>query len=535
MPHANPDASFEAAARHLFRHLDDAKELKRNPLVKRLFEKREDVSNLDQSSALGIIRARIQAVARDYCDAARPEERARAQRQFAVLSGCLQGRSVKEVAHYLEISLRQCYRERCLIYRHVGEVLRRDAFRPVGPILHIEDACETQMERAAVRVANGDYFPAMRQYKSLVDEGSVRQKLRALVSRAELELELGILPSAESSLAALSTLVGRQDGAPKAELNAASGYLQLLEARLAWEKGVFAEALTKLLLARIASAEFRDDPAEHLRGLYADIALECAKRAFDLGDFDNVKSLLVAAKYASDTISTPHQRTANILLMESSVNFASMRPGAGTPLHDPIALASRAHSAALQCGSIKWRLKAEMFLTALQRSSLNVAQRGQLILSLARDLRNPPLIAMLSLELADLLLETPFWRQAERLMRVTLPHQSFYAGSFSMLKAVYRLKARSPSAAKRHAKTAHAIAMRAAAPRFQASTLRLLGYSSYLLGEREKATDYIDSAVPLAEQYGSAPARLKTLRTAALITGKRKYAREAEILALSIQ
>jgi hypothetical protein len=521
MPRANPAASFEAAVRHLFRHLDDARELKRNPLV--------------QQSALSVIRARIRAGAKDYFDSAGPDERVQAQRRLAILDGCLQGRSVKELATQLQMSLRQCYRERSLIYRYVAESLRRDEFKAERPVAHFGSVFEIEMERAAARAANGDYLLAMREYQAFIDEGSVCQKLQALISRAELELELGALRSAELSLTALSTCFAQADDLPTIETKASVVYMQFLEAKLAWERGSFGEASRRLSLARSASADFGVDPTERLRGLYSDIAIESANRAFDLGDFEATKAFLAAARESSDTLSGPPQRTANALLMEATLSFVNMRPGADIPLQDPIALASRAHSVALQCGSIKWRLRAEMFLTALQRATVNVMQRGELILSLAKSLHNPRLFAMLSLELADMLLETPSWRQADRLMRVTLPRESFYAGSFSMLKAVYRLKARAVPAAKKHAQVAHAIAQRAAAPRFQASTLRLLGCSSYMLGQRDQAADYISSAVPLAEQYGSAPARLKTFRTAALITGKRKYAREAERLASAMQ
>lgn len=534
MPRANPGASFEAAVRHLFRHLADAKELKRNPIVGPLFEKDARIGNLPQRSALSLIRAGIQAGAKHYFESAGPEERERAQMQLTILYGCLQGRSVKELASQLRISLRQCYRKRSLIHRYVADFLRRDTFKSIDPVVHIASVFETKMQRAAARSANGDYRLAMRQYESLIAEGGTRQKLIALVSSAELSLELGDLPSAESSLAALSTFLAQTGDLPDVDIKAAAASLQLFEARLAWDRGSFGDALSKLSAARSTSVGFSEDPSECLRDIYADISLESANRAFDLGDFDTTKRFLAAARQANEKTLGASQRTANVLLMESTVSFASMRPGQPV-LDDPIALASRAHGIALQCGSIKWRLKAEMFLTALQRSTVNVMQKGELILSLASDLRNPRLFAMLSLELADLLLETPYWRQAERLMRVTLPRESFYAGSFSMLKAVYRLKAHSAPAAKKHAQMAHAIARRAGAPRFQASTLRLLGCSSYLLGQQEQAADYIASAVPLAEQYGSAPACLKTFRTAALITGKRKYAREAEMLASTIQ
>jgi hypothetical protein len=534
MPRANPYASLDAAVRHLFRHLDDVSELKRNPLVKRLLEKAEDCSIPHEIAVPDLIRRRLRVVANAYRDAAQSEGRSYVQRQTAILSGCLEGRSVKEIAHSLKTSLRQCYRDRAAIFRQVGSALQGD-FEPESALLCTWDVFEAEMERAAARVANGDYSLARRQYTSLVNEGSTSQQMRALCNRADLELDLGMLLSAEESLADLHALLAKANSPLKIELSATAVSLQLLEARLAWEKGSFTEALSRLSCAQIAAAEYERDPAERMRGLYADIALECAIRAFDLGDFNSTTDRLAAARRAGGSVSMPHHRMAAILLMESAVTFASARPGSGDSLHSPLTFARRAHSLALRCHSIKWRLKVEMFLTALQRSSLNVMRSGASILSVARELRNPRLFAMLSLEFADMLLETPAWRQSELLMRAKLPRGTFYAGSFSMLKAVYGLKMGLPAAARRHAEAAHVIASRAAAPRFQASTLRLLGYASYLLGQREEATDFIAAAVPLAERYGSAPARLKTLRMAGLITGNRKYTREAEMLATVIK
>ncbi|MGA7355486.1 MAG: hypothetical protein WBW76_08650 [Candidatus Cybelea sp.] len=534
VPLANPEASFEAAVRHLFRHLGDVRELRRNPLVRKLFEKREAGSDVNDTSVDAIIRARVEALAAAYRDAAPADQRLRSKRQFAILWAGLQGRSVKAIAHSLQMSLRQCYRERSTIQRHIGEALRRGDDTPQKVPFKIHDVFETQMERAASRLENGDYALARRQYTALTDEGTNSQRLRALAARTGLELEVGATPAAEAFLGALSASLAQADDVPRIERAEAEVRVQLLQARLGWEQGSFADILTKLRSVQRSADRFKNDPTERLRALYADIVIEAATRAFDLGAFDSTRELLSEAKGVSDTISARDRRNAALLLLESNITFATGRPVFETR-DDPMDLVNRAHSAAIQCGSIKLRLKTEMFLVALQRAHIDVVQQGALLLSSARDLRNAPLTALLSLELADLMLETPAWQRASRLLSGKYPQRSFYAGSFSMLKAVYQLKARDPWAVRKHARAAHSIATQAGAPRFQAAALRLLGYSSYLLGKRDDANDYISSAVPLAERYGSAPARLKTLRTAAIITGKQEYAREAAVLATVIQ
>jgi hypothetical protein len=75
VPRVNPAASFDASVCHLFRHLDDANQLKRNPLVKRVFEPRSNVGEVYQGGALTAIHALIDAGAKAYSDAATINER----------------------------------------------------------------------------------------------------------------------------------------------------------------------------------------------------------------------------------------------------------------------------------------------------------------------------------------------------------------------------------------------------------------------------------------------------------------------------
>jgi len=536
MPRANPTASFDVAVRHLFRHLDDAAELRRNPLVRRYFNNQSGISTFHQKHVLSLIRSAIDAAADRYRDAAGPDASPSTYRQLHILRGSMQRVAVRDIANQLGISQRQCYRERSAIYRYIADCIRHGEVRQIPPGAHISSSIGIQMDRAAQRAANGDYHQAMRSYNSLIEKGDIRAKLEAFIKRVELELELGDLSSAETSLCEFSWLLKTfSKGLSDASVRRASVYLELFGSRLAWERGSFEEAARKLSIARSMSLAFRNDVAKDFRSLYADIALESADRAFNLGDFDATRAFVLVAKDADRTLLGPTARTACIVLGEALLSFVSMRPGGDATLHDQIALARQAQTIALQCGALKWRLHSEMFLTTLQRTSENILQRGELILSIARDLRNPPLHATLSLEFADLLLDTPFWRRAKDLMRVSVPKESFYAGNFSMLKALYYLKAGSAAGARRHAKVAYAIAKGAASPKLQASTLRILGGASYLLGHRGEAEDYILSTLPLAEKYGTALACLKAYQSAALITGRRKYAREARKLSLAVE
>jgi hypothetical protein len=283
---------------------------------------------------------------------------------------------------------------------------------------------------------------------------------------------------------------------------------------------------------------FRDVDTGHYRRLYVDIVLESANRAFEVGDFSLAQRFLTLARDANSSASSPSGRAANISLIQAMVNVSTVRPGTDATVHDQVALVSQAQAIALQCGSLKWRLQSEVALTALtmlRRSSENVMEKADLILSIAKGLRNPRLLATLSLELADLLLETPFWRRVKPLFCVALPRRSLDAGNLSVLKAVYHLRLGSAAACRTYARTGHAVAKAAGALKLQGSALRLLAEASRALGYDAEAADYILSALPLAEQNGSALTCLKAYEVAALITGSRKCAREAKMLALALQ
>jgi hypothetical protein len=152
MPRANPTASFDVAVRHLFRHLDDVAELRRNPLVKRYFKSQPSINTFHQKHVLSLIRSAIDAAADRYRDAAGSDASPTTYRQLHILRRSIQRVAVKDIANQLGISQRQCYRERSAIYHYIADFIRRGEVREIQPCAQISSSFGIQMERAAQRV-----------------------------------------------------------------------------------------------------------------------------------------------------------------------------------------------------------------------------------------------------------------------------------------------------------------------------------------------------------------------------------------------
>jgi hypothetical protein len=535
MPRANPSASFAVAVRHLFRHLNDAAELERNPIVRRFFQSDAKAAALGGKSVIAFIRALVDAAANELRENADPADAPAIQRQIAIFYGCIERKNVKALASGLGISVRQCYRERFAMYCRIAHFIRGYGLQRAEPAAHIQDLNQVEMERARISAENGEYAAATRKYLSLLDDGDTIQKLCALLRLTELKLELGDLGAARSLLGdVMTSLRAQRDRLGESDVTAANAQIALLRARLAWEKGSFLEASRNLSRARWASRDFLQRRAARFREISADIALESAYRAFDVGDFDSTSAFLELVAAHNDSPTVSDARVAGTLILEATLHFATMRPGYASLL-DTSALASKAQQIATRCGSLKWRLEAEITLTALERSTERVMRTASLVTAVLRDVGNPRLRSNLYLELADMMAETRFWPRGKALLRHTLPEESFCAGNFSLLKAVYDLKARSAAKALRNATSAYEVAKNARAPRLQASALRVLATAAYAMGSEKEAADYILAALPLAEKHGSAAACVKAYQSAALITGRQKYATQARTLAAAIR
>ena len=103
LPYADPNASFDSAVRHLFRHIKNPAQLRRNPLVRHLFTNVEGTparaARTREKAGLELLR-RLVLEGAEQCRnadlAAYQIERA-ARRYAIVMRNCLQGEPIRRL------------------------------------------------------------------------------------------------------------------------------------------------------------------------------------------------------------------------------------------------------------------------------------------------------------------------------------------------------------------------------------------------------------------------------------------------------
>lgn len=198
MPLADPSTSFEASVRHLFRHFDDPKALKRNPLVKAFFSVALwDGDGRSHANPLERIHSLVLTATAHYRDAdVYSGNGRRAYRQYFILTRYyFQKTPEREIAAALGISMRQYYRERTEICRRVGNYLRRYEEPGTPRITATVEQAELWMREAAARAEAGDLAGALEEYQVIAHtaekqlEEAAQIKLRASISAAIIMLE----------------------------------------------------------------------------------------------------------------------------------------------------------------------------------------------------------------------------------------------------------------------------------------------------------------------------------------------------------
>jgi hypothetical protein len=169
MPHANPNESFNVAARHMFRHLNDAPALRRNPLVSWAFR---GVSVRDSSAAvLSAILSQIVNIGRAcYAEDIKANRATRAHRQQAVLKSVCAHGSPEQTARELGISVKQFYRDRRAICVRVAQRLQNIGNRPLS-----SPGCDIgtlAIRRVASLIDKGFFGRAMTECDRIVADAS---------------------------------------------------------------------------------------------------------------------------------------------------------------------------------------------------------------------------------------------------------------------------------------------------------------------------------------------------------------------------
>jgi len=512
VPKRHEQQRLERLARDLFRHLDDAKQLQRNPLVSAYFASQES-GGVSEDEALAEIRLTLVSAARSRYRADVPQGQRRADRSFAIITGLCQGRSAKQIASDLRISLPQFYRDRRnAIVGTVGALIeRRERFSVVNAQ---EDVFKLRVVRIGTLIDQGFAARAMIEAQTLLREIATKQEvIPVLCELSRAAYEFGSLARAKDHCAS---------------------------AREKLEQDQAERQLTDMLEARIRLVEFyvscmEDDPIisyERICALAADLGLD--RRALD-GDFA-VQVLLNTCRSAVLVGKIAHAREAldlasNITLelrlrptLQSKVDFMrAYAANAAGPTLEPLESLTTALRSAQSAGSAQGMLFAAFGLAdyfVSQGREQDARRHSEIAYRVACATEGEYLIACTIDAVAAILLRTSQWRYAEELLRShPLPTAPYYAMRNACFQAqLFLRRGESYAAAGMFVEAAHE-AERLHQFRSLAMILPDLAVAEMKCGYRGRALARAREARDVVQRFGSASMRrLGRERLADLLT-----------------
>jgi tetratricopeptide (TPR) repeat protein len=517
MPHADPESSFEVAARHLFRHVNDLDALRRNPLARFVFDNTDE----DGEGPVGLVRlhARIIGEASTLHDELTGDE-ARARRRHAIVVGLCNGESPDEAAARVGLSKRQYYRERRSICTHVSRALLSAMPKPSAvasdPLRFLLVRAEALVDQGCGRRA----VTLLEDASARMQESSARCVVRLELARALAALEndapKAALPGEYSELDEYA--LHGQDTGWLSDRAALARALLALETGGGRDAGRALETLVKRWLVEQRATE------EML-----DALIECGNWYCQTGRAGDAQKMLRHVRAVARELRHPSviQRIAIELLGARCTEDSA----------DEFALEHRHLADALSLstsnGSAKGALSAICALTVhyasigLDGEAYALAEHG---LRIARTTDGNRHLEAVAIHTVVGFIVTRHWRniapllfEAERLTR---------AGSLSwaILKHVqgsYLTRVRRYDRARTALERARDAAASLGNNKLEAVVLRKLAIALRHLGSVDKSVEYMERSVEMSEQYGTGNTLYRTYDAAARLLPDRRIARLA--------
>jgi len=528
VPLANPDASFEVAARHLFRHLREPGRLRRNPLVRRFFgEGSGRMTRAREKAAL----ATIMRIIEDGAESLRrldveANEGERAFRQHTIVRRTYFERApIPEIAADLGLSIRQYYRERALICARIARYVQVSDERVVPSALFTRlDPLRFAMEQSAQRLELGDPEGAARGYVLVLRAGEgVAAKIDALCRLVDAYAALSADDAAAAYVRDARALLA-SDGyelTPSAR-SAAHCDIALAASRLEWQTGG-PEAAAALLADAYAIAEaIVGEGGKRVRELAIEVLLERGQRSADLGNFgaalDDVLRVGELQRARPDV--SLRQRSDAIrlrALFEMTSPQPLMRPAQSfAPLAEALEFARA-------CGSAKRVILATAAFATSHRYSNNergAADAAIRAATMAQHVTGARFRATVAILGADALAHTRFWKRGMRILYAAegaLSDGSLEAVKFKALQSAYHHRCGRYLESHACAAAAEREARLFGSRRLQGAALRELAMSAHGFGRLSEARTYLREALAAVDEHGSALSRYFTNRVATMI------------------
>jgi hypothetical protein len=315
-------ASFNSAAKHLFRHLHDARSLRKNPLVRQFFVSAAAEGSRGVTDQLAL--ARIHEVVRHSANRCRDADLMegrdrRAQHQHAIITQqCLGRRPISVVATELGISYKHCYRQRSEICRRIARYVSRYEDEQLVESTPDVDAFRIALDQAAHHWAIVDAGSTLRQCEELARNApSAAQSLEALRIGAATAMHFGDIETANGFYQAAKRVYSENLSDPFFERDVARACLDLIEAKMSYYRANMVQALAsaKHAVARLGSVWHR--APERIRELYIESLYEAAAALSIMGDLDQSYQHIAEAQAASSRISVSSVRLQARIALKS--------------------------------------------------------------------------------------------------------------------------------------------------------------------------------------------------------------------------
>jgi hypothetical protein len=332
MPRAEPSRSAYCASRHLLRNLDDAGELRRNPLTQSYFASarlpRRD--RAPESAALECIRAHVQrALARLGTEPGPRRARADLGRMRAALLRCeIDREPLAIVAAELSLSERQLRRERraahdafVAAFAHAADADAPASASPDLAVLRLSEAVELHelgqsrlAQAACARLATAAPRPETR--------------IEALCLAAEIELDGLRCETAAAQLdAARAVLALRASELDAAGARHAAEQIEFVEWLLRWRSGVSVGVASPppAFAAPAGASRERDEPG---RALLVRALAAYAQQRWDVGDIASGRQATARANAVATSLG-PARAKERFALMYAEARLHGLRNPVG--------------------------------------------------------------------------------------------------------------------------------------------------------------------------------------------------------------
>jgi tetratricopeptide (TPR) repeat protein len=536
MPRANPSESIEVATRHLFRHLDEPAELRRNPIVAHYFEQSTDLD-----AVVAVRRAVWLCAERCGRDDRNAGLHRKAQRDAHLLELCTRGANYRAAANALGLSIQQYYRAKQQLCLRIARVMSRSQ---CSPRLELDstDLASARLEVAEKRAGVGEFFGAQRICADVAAHApSALARIRALCLMASVERERGNLIRSKSWLAQADVVLeaGREE-MPTGDALVGECQIKLWAARVAFDEPESTKALQIVedALQRASTEDLIGDAV--WRSVLVDLFTEGAELHEAIGDFERAKTL--ASLAAARAVSLPDSLPQKSYIARTMARLQWVAPG----VQERPKVANRLNNfhLALQLarssGSVENVVHSLLNLMSVHiilGDAKTAMHYLQCALRLAADFGGQRLDAMARLEIVDALLGSSRWRLAGAMLGKLSP--SFAEGSYGwlyckVLEAIYLAKIGRPEQSISVATTSESIARAAGFTRLCGSLQRVIASSANAIGRKVLAQEQIRASIETVYRNGSLLSLGNTYRVAAAITGERRYAERAREIGIEL-